>query len=95
MFTESLLVQVFVPVTTTVYVVLANGLATGFAILELLSVAAGVHAYVTPPEACNCTDWLTQMVSALEMLMVGRGFTVTSTVSFAIHPKLVVPLTMY
>jgi hypothetical protein len=71
-----------------------DGVATGFGMVELLSVPDGDHAYVPPPVALSVVLVPPQMLAGDPALATGRGSTITLTVSVALHPACV-PVTVY
>jgi len=90
---EAVSIHPLISVTVTKYRVELNGLATGFAIFGLLSVAPGVHAYADPPEAESCVfDPLHIPASGLTVTD-GSGWTVTVMLAESLHPPGPVPRT--
>lgn len=93
--TTDVLVQPPPAVPTTVYVVVVVGLATGFAIVELLNVAEGVQAYVVAPVAPNVVEEPLQMAELTLLAVTVIPPTVIVTTSVAVHPPASVPTTVY
>ena len=76
---SSVSVQPFASVTRTVYVVVADGEASGLLILTSDNPVAGLQKYVVPPPAFNVVNDPLQMVSSFPASAVGKGFIVTVT----------------
>ena len=81
-------------VPVTVYVVVADGVAFGFAIEGLLNPVVGNHAYVVPPLAVNGVEVPEQIVAVPLADTDGIGLTVTVTTCVEEHIP-VVPVTVY
>lgn len=92
--TESLFEHELLPVTVTKYLVVEVG-AMGLAIPGLLKENAGNHEYMLPPDAKSCTEVLLQITVSLLLAITGKGSALKFTVSFAVQPKLLIPLTKY
>jgi hypothetical protein len=81
-------------VPVTVYVVVADGEATGFATVELLNPAAGDQLYDVAPLAVRLVLNPSQIVVVPLMVTTGIGTIVTVTVAVAEHPP-ADPVTVY
>jgi hypothetical protein len=88
--TRSVLVQLFALVPVTVYEVVPTGGANAVPL-----VTPPVQEYVLAPVAASVmfTPW--QTVWSTPPFTIGRGFTVTTTASVAVHPKGLVAVTVY
>ena len=65
------------------------GFATGLAIVVELKPVAGLQLYEIPPLADNVVNVPLQIVTSLPAFAVGKGFTVTITLSVAEQPAAV------
>ena len=71
--------------TVTIYVVVVNGDAIGFAIVGLFNPVVGVQVNVLPLLTPNCADSPIQIVSLFVALAFVTGITVTVTVVDAVQ----------
>jgi hypothetical protein len=96
--TELVAVHPFAPVTVTVYVVVAVGVATGFDIVVELNPVAGDHEYVFPATevAPIVAEVVVQVNVAAEPAFTDGAFlfTVTVTVLAAVQPFVPVTVTV-
>lgn len=81
-------VQLFVPVTVTVYVPAAEAMAAAV-------VAPVLHKYVPPPEAVNAVLVPAQMGEVPAMATVGTALYVSVRAAVPVQPKLLVTVTRY
>jgi hypothetical protein len=84
----------FASVTVTVYVVVAEGLATGLEPVVALKPVAGPQVYEVPPLALKVTLFPVQIVTLFPALALGNGFTVTVTEADAVQPAASVTITV-
>jgi hypothetical protein len=92
---SSVPVHPFALVTVTIYVAVDAGVAKGFEIFALLNPVAGDHAYIVPPEACNCAlPPPKQSVVSEPALAITGNKTVTTTVSASVQPEAFVTVTI-
>ena len=70
------------------------GLATGFAILVLLSPVDGAHEKVPLPLPFKAVLDPAHMETSGPALAVGNGFTVTVVIAVLVHPTALVPVTV-
>jgi hypothetical protein len=92
--TDDELLQPLLPVPTTVYVVVTEGVATGLTHVAQESVAEGVQAYVAAPVAASVTEPLGQIAALLPADTVGKAFTVTVTLAELEQPAADLPVTI-
>ena len=81
-------------VPITVYVVVADGEATGLAQAVHDRPVAGLQEYVEAPVAASVVDPPGQMETLLPALTVGMGLTVTVTLAESRQPAALVPITL-
>jgi PII-like signaling protein len=85
--------KLFVPVT--VYVVVADGAAVTLAPDVADRPVAGDHVYVAAPVAISAVDEPAHIATFVPAVTTGNGLTVTVIVAGAVHPPLVVAVTVY
>jgi hypothetical protein len=94
--TAAIFTQPAAEVPVTVYVVVAVGLADGFAQFVQDNPVAGAQVYVEAPVAVSVVDVPWHIVTFEPALTVGIGATVTVTVAVFEHPVVAfVPVTVY
>ena len=101
--TAAVVVQPFTSVTSTVYVVVAEGLAVGVLLFGSLRPATGDHRYVypgSPPLAVTSrcateVGHVPMMSSSVVATAVSAGATVMVTFAVVVHPLLSVTVTVY
>ena len=91
--TWAVAVQPLLAVPVTVYVVVDDGFAETLAPVVLLRPVDGDHAYVLAPPAINTTGWPLQM-AVLGDTHNAMVLTVMVTCDVAVHPLLLVPVTV-
>ncbi len=84
--TSSVPVQPDPSVTVTIYVVVADGEATGFEIFVALNPVAGPHEYVVPPDAERVVFPPGHIVTSNPAYAGAAPCTVTTTLSEAVQP---------
>ena len=85
---------VIVLVVVIEYTEVLVGLAIVDEVFVELKLNAGVQEYVFPPEAKRVTLLPKQIVDDGDTIKLGKGFTVTKTVSLALQPKVFVEVTI-
>ncbi len=86
---------VIVLVVVIEYTEVLVGLAIVDEVFVELKLNAGVQEYVFPPEAKRVTLLPKQIVDDGDTIKLGKGFTVTKTVSLFLQPKVFVAVTTY
>jgi hypothetical protein len=84
-----------VEVPLTVYTIVEEGVAVGFAQEVQERPVLGLHTILSAPLAVRETDVPGHILCGALTLSTGSGATVTLTVSVALQPANVVPVTVY